>query len=195
MRLPAVLALIFLTTLVAACGTIAPEAQVDPVSAAVASSTPDTYPVPLADQSAAGYPAPESAYPVTTVLPSPIQPTPEATMSPTSPNATPAGRLVPTSSAAIGRVLEALTADLSAATGLPASEITIVTAEAVVWPDAGLGCPDPDRQYAQVMVEGMRITLQAGKETADYHTEGLSRYVRCEDGRPIASGVIPYRNP
>jgi hypothetical protein len=62
--------------------------------------------------------------------------------------------------------------DLSKRTGIPKSDIKVVSVEAVQWPDTSLGCPQPDKMYAQVVVPGYRIILEAGGQTYDYHSAG-----------------------
>ena len=47
--------------------------------------------------------------------------------------------------------------DLSKRTGLPKSDIKVVSVEAVQWPDTSLGCPQPDMMYAEVVTPGYRI--------------------------------------
>ncbi len=48
------------------------------------------------------------------------------------------------------------------------------------WPNAGLGCPEPGRSYAQMVTAGFLIELEAEGRTYRYHTD--ERTVRlCED--------------
>ena len=64
------------------------------------------------------------------------------------------------------------TADLSSRTGAGSSEITVVRAEAVVWPDGSLGCPQPGMEYTQAQVDGSLIVLEAGGTKYSYHGGG-----------------------
>ena len=57
-------------------------------------------------------------------------------------------------------------------TGLPKSDIKVVSVEAVQWPDTSLGCPQPDMMYAQVVTPGYRIILEAGGQVYEYHSAG-----------------------
>lgn len=43
---------------------------------------------------------------------------------------------------------------------VPMSSIDIDSVRAVNWPDTSIGCPQPDRAYAQVIVPGHKITLR-----------------------------------
>jgi len=78
-----------------------------------------------------------------------------------------------------GSPLDRAVADLAARLNVPASEIEIVSEEAVVWPDAGLGCPQPGVSYIQIMIEGHRIVLAHGDQMYDYHAGGSS-VILCE---------------
>lgn len=49
--------------------------------------------------------------------------------------------------------------------------IEVVVAHELTWPDASLGCPEPDTVYAQALVEGYRIELADGDTTYAYHGE------------------------
>jgi hypothetical protein len=60
--------------------------------------------------------------------------------------------------------------DLSKELGIPAANIKVASSEAVEWPDAGLGCPEPGMSYVQVISPGYRIVLQAGDTLYEYHT-------------------------
>ena len=72
--------------------------------------------------------------------------------------------------------------DLAARLEISADEIQVVSIEAVEWPDASLGCPEPGMSYAQVITPGYRIVLEAGGEEYEYHT-GTSSVVLCQDSR------------
>jgi len=157
---------------------------------ATGDDSPAAYPG-LEDGSALpeGYPAGTLVAPVEVDLsqltPVPGNLTPQVMPAPGRPGGDP-----PVSQALL---LEAVTLALSEQFDLPAESVTIVSVEPVTWPDASLGCPQEGVAYAQVMVEGSRITLGAGGETYTYHTAGTSEYVLCVDGAPGASGVVPRR--
>jgi hypothetical protein len=70
------------------------------------------------------------------------------------------------------RIVDLATSDLSARTGAPATEITVLYAEAVTWSDASLGCPHPDMRYAQVPQDGARVVLESGGRRYRYHMGG-----------------------
>jgi hypothetical protein len=55
--------------------------------------------------------------------------------------------------------------------GLSEEEITLVSAEAVDWPDGSLGCPQPGMVYGQVITRGYLIILEAAGERYPFHTD------------------------
>lgn len=62
--------------------------------------------------------------------------------------------------------------DLAERVGSDQSEISVVSVEEVEWPDTSLGCPDPKKAYAQMLVNGYDIILEVdGKE---YHYHGAA---------------------
>ena len=77
-------------------------------------------------------------------------------------------------------------ADLRQRLGLAAdAAVTVLSVVAKDWPDTGLGCPDPERMYAQVITAGYLIQFKAGGATYEYHTDAGERVVLCEQGRPL----------
>jgi hypothetical protein len=69
--------------------------------------------------------------------------------------------------------------DLSKRTGVPVAKISVVSSEAVEWPNSALGCPEPGMVYAQVITPGRKVVLNAGGKTYEYHT-GDGRAVTCQ---------------
>lgn len=65
--------------------------------------------------------------------------------------------------------VQAATDDLAANIGVPAGNIELVEFEEVVWPDSGLGCPEPGQMYAQATQQGFRIVLSSGEKDYAYH--------------------------
>lgn len=74
-------------------------------------------------------------------------------------------------------------ADIARISGLPADQVTVVSAESVTFPDAGLGCPVPGMVYAQVLVEGFKIVATAGGTTYDYRGTRPGAFRRCTNAR------------
>lgn len=71
----------------------------------------------------------------------------------------------PTTTAWINQAVK----DLAGRLKLDEGEIQVVSFESVVWPDGGLGCPEPGVFYTQVLVEGFRIRLEHNGQTYNYH--------------------------
>jgi hypothetical protein len=95
------------------------------------------------------------------------------------------------SSAVPADLLERTKADAAQRAGKQSSEIEVVSAEAVTWRDASLGCPQPGMMSAQVLTPGYRIRLRAGGEEFDYHAGRGGRFVLCPAER--AQSPAPSR--
>lgn len=112
-----------------------------------------------------------------------------------TPVATPAVETVPTtgSTPIVGEVPEAIMMavfqDLTTTTSLAREAFTVVQAEAVVWPDGALGCPQPGDVYTQAPVEGYRIVLEANGRTYHYHAAENGYVILCENSLPQPPAV------
>jgi len=71
-------------------------------------------------------------------------------------------------------------ADLANRLSILATEITILEATPVVWPDSSLGCPQPGMEYLQIPEDGLLIRLQAGDQIYEYHSGGVRDPFLCE---------------
>src|SRR3990170_856905 len=85
--------------------------------------------------------------------PAAIQPAPLPT-APSEPPGSPTPASQPGSATAL---VEQAAADLASRLNVPASQIEVVSSEAVIWPDGSLGCPQPGMNYIQILMEGYRI--------------------------------------
>jgi hypothetical protein len=74
--------------------------------------------------------------------------------------------------------------DLASRLGVAVDEIGLADFQYVVWPNAGLGCPQPEMAYTQVQVEGYLIRLHYGKRLFDYHGGGRREPFLCENPAP-----------
>jgi hypothetical protein len=77
-------------------------------------------------------------------------------------------------------LIEAASADLMKRLSVTRDSIEVVTAQAVVWPDKSLGCPQAGMQYLQVQVDGYRIELRVGNQFYTYHGGGGRGPFLCE---------------
>ncbi|MFQ5613013.1 MAG: hypothetical protein ACE5H9_12865 [Anaerolineae bacterium] len=80
--------------------------------------------------------------------------------------------------------------DLAQRLGLDAGQIDLVDAQAVVWPDTGLGCPQPGMAYAQASTAGFRVILEAEQERYAYHTDAGRVVVLCESGEVAKEEIV-----
>jgi hypothetical protein len=87
-----------------------------------------------------------------------------------------ASRPTPTPGAYPGAVMAAVRA-LSEQLDVPPEEITVAAWEPVDWPDTSIGCPQPGMMYAQVIVPGYVVFLEARGETFRVHTDQAGQRV------------------
>ncbi len=84
-------------------------------------------------------------------------------------------------------------ADLAQRLGVAATQVCVLEARAVVWPDRGLGCPLRGMRYPQVLEDGVYIRLSAGGGVYHYHGGGSRTPFLCEapdrQAPPAAGGA------
>jgi hypothetical protein len=66
-------------------------------------------------------------------------------------------------------IVEPAVTDLAGRLGVEPSEIEVVMAERVTWPDGSLGCPEPGVSYTQALVEGSKVVLGHAERVYLYH--------------------------
>ncbi len=81
-------------------------------------------------------------------------------------------------------MLAAMIADLASRAGVPPTEVSVLKAEAVTWPDGSLGCPREGMLYPQVLIDGFRATLSAAGSEYAYHGDGRGNFVYCANPAP-----------
>lgn len=137
-------------------------------------------------------PAEATAVLDTAVTPRPTQDNSAIRLTPLT---TPAVEAVPPSDATpvVGEVPESiLTAvfdNLTETTAVAREAITVVQAEAVVWSDGSLGCPQPGEVYTQATVDGYRIVVEANGRTYDYHAADTGYVILCQNVLPQPPAV------
>lgn len=62
----------------------------------------------------------------------------------------------------------------------------------VTWSDSSLGCPEPDKAYAQPIVEGQRVVIVVGDDTYDFRFGDTDNAVLCN--QPSAAPGTPRRS-
>jgi hypothetical protein len=75
--------------------------------------------------------------------------------------------------------------DLAGRISVTVDQIEVLEAEAVVWPDASFGCPQPGMRYKQVPTDGALIRLQAKGRVYEYHRGESRGLFLCE--RPLTA--------
>ncbi|MFO7661630.1 MAG: hypothetical protein R6X18_03450 [Chloroflexota bacterium] len=190
-----IISLVLLFLVLTACGPagIIGTSETDlPGSPALNTAVPASYP----------YPEPVEPGIFSTGYPELLVTTPAGDLEEENMTASPAGSstrsattsgsgVSPTPPPGLSGLITAIARDLSAQADVPLDEIRFVAAEPMVWPNGGLGCPDPAMAYAEVIVEGLLIIMDAGNREFQYHTSGLDRFVLCRDGLPVSTGTVP----
>ncbi len=159
-----IFALFLLTVLLAACGGAAP------IPTAPPGEPEPSRPLPPATESE----PPPAADPTDAAATLPALPTPtEATMSDD-----------PSAGAVPADLLAQMKQDLADRIGVSIDSIVVVSAEAVMWRDSSLGCPEPGMMYLQVLTEGYQVLLEAQGQIYDYRasTRGFFRWCPGGDG-------------
>lgn len=76
-------------------------------------------------------------------------------------------------------IIDPIVADAAAQAGVLVSDVTVVSAEPKIWPDAGLGCPLPGMVYPQVLVDGYQVVVQVGQQIFDYRGSAPGKFRLC----------------
>lgn len=84
------------------------------------------------------------------------------------------------SSSGLESLIEQAKEDLAQRLSIAITQIDLVEAKEVVWPDASLGCPQPGMKYKQVPEDGALIILQAQGTAYEYHNGGSRGLFLCE---------------
>ena len=69
-------------------------------------------------------------------------------------------------------MIEPVVAEVAKLAGVPADQVTVISAEEVTFPDGSLGCPQPGMAYTQALVDGYKIVAEAGGKTYDFRGPG-----------------------
>ena len=71
--------------------------------------------------------------------------------------------------------------------GVDLTTATVVTAEAVEWPDGSLGCPERDMMYTQVITPGYHVVISAGGVEYDYRATDAGQVRLCKAPGPLGT--------
>ncbi len=75
--------------------------------------------------------------------------------------------------------------DVSKRLGIDISQVKLLENTSVTWSDGSLGCPEEGVSYTQAEVPGYQITVEAKEKEYIYHTEGLVRFIWCDEDSPV----------
>jgi hypothetical protein len=79
-------------------------------------------------------------------------------------------------------VIQAAVDDAATRAGVGASEVTVVSAASMTWPNGALGCPKRGVMYTQALTPGYRVVVEAGGTRYDYRASQAGGDVRwCEN--------------
>lgn len=78
---------------------------------------------------------------------------------------------------------ETIEADLEERSGSARAAFVYVRAEAVIWNDGSLGCPQPGMEYTQALVPGYWVIIRVGEAEYDYRTTERGTFVLCKPAR------------
>jgi hypothetical protein len=97
------------------------------------------------------------------------------------------------------KVLDAIINDLIQQTGVERVDIRTIRAEAVVWDDASLGCPDKGEPYLQKSIHGYWVVAQIEGVYYDYRVSNSGHFILCErkdmPTNPAPEAVEPTQEP
>ncbi len=193
------------TVALAPAPAAAPSATPDPVDTEpVATAEPEAYPEPVAEsQPVDAYPMPEmaeslEAYPGVTIIGAPegldLDPATLGTSLPTLlEQFTNGERALDIGTLDDDPLLTLILADAASRAEIEPGDLGLLSIELVTWPDTSLGCPNPERGYAQVQIEGYMLTLSAEASTYTYHTDGDLQVVLCQNGAPLSVRSAPQQ--
>ncbi len=115
--------------------------------------------------------------------PSPaVSPTPSFSVASDQPSIIPGGSPSPSAGTIDlpAPIIAAVKVEIAKDAGVSASDVTIISGEAVTYPDGSLGCPQPGMAYTQIPVDGWKVVGTAAGATFDYRGSGLTDIRRCE---------------
>ena len=105
----------------------------------------------------------------------------------TTPSETPGPTSTPHMSRVAPQVPEGILAPIlkeaAKLANVPPQELVIVRAEAVVWNDGSLGCPEPGMEYTQALINGYWVVIKATAQTYDFRVDRGGSFRLCPEGR------------
>lgn len=81
-------------------------------------------------------------------------------------------------------VWQAILTDLATRLGAPATDVSVLVAEAETWSDGSLGCPKDGEMYTQALVDGYQVVVEVAGNEYDYRV-GSGTDVRLCENPPV----------
>jgi hypothetical protein len=88
-------------------------------------------------------------------------------------------------------IMTAVYEDLATTQNVSQEAITVTRAEAIIWSDGSLGCPEPGQVYTQALVDGYWIVLAVNGRTYDYHAAETGYFILCQNKLPVPPAGTP----
>jgi len=85
-------------------------------------------------------------------------------------------------------LIEKAKADLAQRLSISVDQINGIEAQAVIWSNSSLGCPQPGMMYTEVLTPGYLILLNANGQDYEYHAGKGSDIFLCENPLPPVEG-------
>jgi hypothetical protein len=79
--------------------------------------------------------------------------------------------------------------DLAQRLSISASQINLVEARDVVWPNSSLGCPEKGMVYAEILTPGYLVVLESDGNTFEYHGGFGGDIIYCKNPTPPIIGT------
>lgn len=110
--------------------------------------------------------------------------------SPSNSAPTPTGETSPVKGEVPQRILDPILKEAAALAKIEREQLVVVRAESVVWNDGSLGCPEPGMEYAEALVNGYWVVIEAAGQMYDFRVGRDGSFRLCPAGRghpPIQS--------
>lgn len=100
--------------------------------------------------------------------------------------------LAPVTGEVPAELLGAIKADLATRQKARVDDIEVLRAQAVVWRDGSLGCPEPGLMYTQALVDGYWVVLGLHGKEWDYRAGDRTHFLLCERKSKPPLGGRPH---
>lgn len=87
-------------------------------------------------------------------------------------------------------LIEMAKKDLGQQFSIPATDITLIEAREIIWPDSSLGCPNPSSMYLQVLTPGYLIRFRALDQEIEFHADQQDTLIYCPNPSPPLPGGV-----